>query len=227
MNVDKDRRSMLKNGSRIGYFSDPQSAVCSKMCATPRSSVGVVRNATLNTLFPSSAPQCIHRAPVFTCTSSATATEYSGTLSTDTTWNAPLASFWPGTRDATSATAGDITAAGASPPTAVLPFSGAASTAFAAKPDPNLAVTPATPPRRRGRLLMPRLALSCARTRFLARDVGQIWLARVVNAALAQDIIHGNAELVRSRSRGVAVGVSGAWCASIQCVGRNVDERFG
>jgi|AntAceMinimDraft_12_1070368.scaffolds.fasta_scaffold28467_1 hypothetical protein len=74
---------------------------------------------------------------------------------------------------------------------------------------------------------MPRLALSCARTRFLARDVGQIWLARVVNAALAQDIIHGNAELVRSRSRGVAVGVSGAWCASIQCVGRNVDERFG
>jgi hypothetical protein len=64
MNVLSDLLSMLKNGSRTGYFSEPHSAVCSKMCATPVSSVGVVRNATLNTLFGSSAPQCIQRAPV-------------------------------------------------------------------------------------------------------------------------------------------------------------------
>jgi hypothetical protein len=35
MKVLSDRRSMLKNGSRMGYFSEPHKAVCSRMCATP------------------------------------------------------------------------------------------------------------------------------------------------------------------------------------------------
>jgi len=42
-------------------------------------SVGVVRNATLKTLLESSAPQCIHRAPVFRCTICAPGAEVHGT----------------------------------------------------------------------------------------------------------------------------------------------------
>mmetsp|Transcript_25856 Transcript_25856/g.64583 ORF Transcript_25856/g.64583 Transcript_25856/m.64583 type:complete len:204 (+) Transcript_25856:2507-3118(+) len=108
MKVLRDRRSMLKKGSRMGYFSLPHSAVCSRMCATPRESTGVVRNATLKTLLGSSAPQCNHLAPVLVCSSSAHATEYSETTSTDSTSKAPFASFWPGTRAAMAATAGTI-----------------------------------------------------------------------------------------------------------------------
>ena len=224
MNVLSDRRSMLKNGSRMGYFSDPHNAVCSRMCATPVSSVGVVRNATLNTLLGSSAPQCIQRAPVLRCSSSAHATEYSGTSSTETTSNAPPASFWPGTRDATAATAGESAGAASSLPAL---FSGAASTALAAKPEPRRAVTPATPPSRSGRRGMPRLAESCARTRLRVREGGQTREAFVVNAARAADIIRGG-RVAGRESRDLAV--SGAWSASTsvsrsRSKHRNVDAR--
>lgn len=47
MYVFKLRFSMLKNGSRTGYFSLPHNTVCSKMCATPVESVGVVLNVVL------------------------------------------------------------------------------------------------------------------------------------------------------------------------------------
>ena len=134
----------MKNGSRMGYRSLPQSAVCSRMCATPVSSVGVVRNATLNTLFGSSAPQCIHRAPVFRCTSSTHATLYSGTSFTASTSKAPSASLAPGLSAAIAATAGAI---------AAVSGAGAASTARACW-FPRLpicaVVTPATPPMRIG-----------------------------------------------------------------------------
>ena len=56
--------SILKNGSRVGYFSDPHSTVCSRMCGAPVESVGVVRNAAVNTLFSSSLATCSHCAPV-------------------------------------------------------------------------------------------------------------------------------------------------------------------
>ena len=55
MKLASDRLSMLKNGSRTGYRSEPQSTVCSRMCDTPLESLGAVRKATLNTLFVSSA----------------------------------------------------------------------------------------------------------------------------------------------------------------------------
>ena len=58
---------MLKNGSRIGYLFDPHKVVCSKICATPVSSIGTVLKPTLNALFESSAPMCSQCAPVFTC----------------------------------------------------------------------------------------------------------------------------------------------------------------
>lgn len=47
MNVANDRLSILKKGSRTGNRWDPQSAVCSSICATPVLSIGVVRNMTL------------------------------------------------------------------------------------------------------------------------------------------------------------------------------------
>ena len=47
MKLDRDRVSILKKGSRIGYFFDPHSTVCSKMWATPVQSMGVVGNPTL------------------------------------------------------------------------------------------------------------------------------------------------------------------------------------
>lgn len=49
MNVLSERRIIMKKGSRTGYFSLPQSAVCSRICATPVESIGTVRNATRNT----------------------------------------------------------------------------------------------------------------------------------------------------------------------------------
>mmetsp|Transcript_3565 Transcript_3565/g.16291 ORF Transcript_3565/g.16291 Transcript_3565/m.16291 type:complete len:203 (-) Transcript_3565:32-640(-) len=159
MNVLSDRRSMLKNGSRMGYRSLPHRAVCSKMCAMPVSSVGVVRNATLKTLLGSSAPQCIHRAPVLRCTSSTHATLYSGTSFTVSTSKAPSASLAPGLSAAMAATAGAIAVSGA----------GAASTARACW-FPRLpicaVVTPAMPPMRMGRrpMPLPRFADASART---------------------------------------------------------------
>lgn len=47
MNVDRERLSILKNGSLQGYFSEPHSTVCSRMCGTPVLSRGVVLNWTL------------------------------------------------------------------------------------------------------------------------------------------------------------------------------------
>lgn len=47
MNVDSDLVNILKKGSLTGNFSEPHSAVCSRMCGTPVSSRGVVRKATL------------------------------------------------------------------------------------------------------------------------------------------------------------------------------------
>ncbi len=47
MNVAILRFVILKNGSRQGNFSEPHNAVCSRICATPVSSFGVVWKATL------------------------------------------------------------------------------------------------------------------------------------------------------------------------------------
>jgi len=47
MNVDRDRVSILKNGSRMGYLVEPHSDRCSRMCGMPVLSLGVVRSATL------------------------------------------------------------------------------------------------------------------------------------------------------------------------------------
>lgn len=47
MKVDRDLLSILKKGSLQGYFSDPHSTVCSRMCGTPVLSMGVVLNWTL------------------------------------------------------------------------------------------------------------------------------------------------------------------------------------
>ena len=47
--VLRDLRIIIKNGSLTGYFLDPQSAVCSNMCATPVESSGIVLKATINT----------------------------------------------------------------------------------------------------------------------------------------------------------------------------------
>lgn len=47
MKVDRDLVSILKKGSLQGYFSDPHSTVCSRMCGTPVLSMGVVLNWTL------------------------------------------------------------------------------------------------------------------------------------------------------------------------------------
>ena len=44
-----ERLSIPKNGSRIGKFLEPQSAVCSRICATPVELCGIVRSATMNT----------------------------------------------------------------------------------------------------------------------------------------------------------------------------------
>ena len=47
MNVFKDLFNMLKNGSLTGYFSEPHNVTCSKICATPVESVGIVLKVTL------------------------------------------------------------------------------------------------------------------------------------------------------------------------------------
>lgn len=88
------------------------------VACVPVSSVGVVRNATLKTLFGSSAPTCSHRAPVLVCTISTAATLYSGISSTEITSNAPSASFCRGFMAATAATGGAMGAASASTLTA-------------------------------------------------------------------------------------------------------------
>ena len=54
MNVFILRRIMEKKGSRTGKLFDPQSAVCSRIWATPVESLGVVRKATPKQLLSSS-----------------------------------------------------------------------------------------------------------------------------------------------------------------------------
>ncbi len=49
VNVARDLLIILKNKLRTGYFSEPHSVECSKMCGTPVLSIGVVRKATLET----------------------------------------------------------------------------------------------------------------------------------------------------------------------------------
>lgn len=49
MNVARERFNILKKGSRQGYLADPQRTACSSIWDTPVSSIGVVRNATLQT----------------------------------------------------------------------------------------------------------------------------------------------------------------------------------
>ena len=55
------------NGSLIGYFLDPHSTECSKMCGIPVELLGGVRNVTPNVLFSSSLLNDITSAPVFSC----------------------------------------------------------------------------------------------------------------------------------------------------------------
>ena len=45
--LERERVNILKNGSRTGYFFEPQRVTCSSMCETPVLSIGVVRNPTL------------------------------------------------------------------------------------------------------------------------------------------------------------------------------------
>ena len=49
MKVFSDLRNIIKNGSLTGYFFEPHSAVCSRMCAMPVESSGTVLNATMKT----------------------------------------------------------------------------------------------------------------------------------------------------------------------------------
>ena len=49
INVFKDLLIIMKNGSLTGYFFDPHRAVCSKICATPVESSGIVLKATIKT----------------------------------------------------------------------------------------------------------------------------------------------------------------------------------
>ena len=47
--VLKDIIIIMKNGYITGYFFDPNRAVCSKICATPVESSGIVLKATIKT----------------------------------------------------------------------------------------------------------------------------------------------------------------------------------
>lgn len=47
MKVERDRLSILKNGSLTGYLSEPHRTVCSRIWETPVLSIGVVLNPTL------------------------------------------------------------------------------------------------------------------------------------------------------------------------------------
>jgi hypothetical protein len=47
MYVAMERVSILKNGSRQGYFADPHRDTCSSTCVTPLLSFGGVRNPML------------------------------------------------------------------------------------------------------------------------------------------------------------------------------------
>ena len=82
-----DLFSILKKGSRTGYFSEPHSVVCSNICGTPVASGGKVLNAMLNTLFLSSLSICRCSAPVCSCIKSTAVSFNSGTGTALRTWN--------------------------------------------------------------------------------------------------------------------------------------------
>jgi hypothetical protein len=50
INVLNDLFNIEKNGSLTGYFFDPHNVTCSRICATPVESVGIVLNVTLEML---------------------------------------------------------------------------------------------------------------------------------------------------------------------------------
>eukprot|EP00976_Prorocentrum_cordatum_P112990 1195627-Prorocentrum_minimum.AAC.4 len=56
--VERLNKGLMAASSPTGYFSEPHSTVCSRMCATPVLSVGVVRKAMLKQLFWSSQSAC-------------------------------------------------------------------------------------------------------------------------------------------------------------------------
>ena len=58
MNDDNERLSIFMKGSRTGKRLDPQSTVCSSMCATPLLLPGGVRKLILKALFWSGQPRC-------------------------------------------------------------------------------------------------------------------------------------------------------------------------
>ena len=64
MNVASERRVMLKNGSLTGKRCEPASTTCSRMCATPVESFGVVGKNTANALLSSVHSMWTWRAPV-------------------------------------------------------------------------------------------------------------------------------------------------------------------
>ena len=78
MKVWSDLLIILKNGSRTGNFSEPHNTVCSRMWATPVSSVGVVLKPRLKRLFESFRCMWKWRAPVEEFSSSYSAFKNSG-----------------------------------------------------------------------------------------------------------------------------------------------------
>ena len=67
--VFKEPLTSSTNGSLSGNSLDPQSTLCSRICATPVLFFGGVRKAILNTLFSSSFSMSITLAPVLICRS--------------------------------------------------------------------------------------------------------------------------------------------------------------
>ena len=57
----------MKKGSRTGYLRLPQRVVCSRIWATPVSSMGTVRNATIKAFSSLSLRKCKCLAPVAVC----------------------------------------------------------------------------------------------------------------------------------------------------------------
>ena len=66
-NVDNEPFKSWSKGLFIGYFFDPLSTECSKICGIPQSSTGSVLNAIANVLFLSLLAILTTRAPLFIC----------------------------------------------------------------------------------------------------------------------------------------------------------------
>mmetsp|Transcript_5534 Transcript_5534/g.20012 ORF Transcript_5534/g.20012 Transcript_5534/m.20012 type:complete len:204 (+) Transcript_5534:2845-3456(+) len=72
------------NGSLIGYFREPHSTECSKMCGIPVLFSGGVRNVTPKHLFSSSFESDMTSAPVLRCLNRNAFASYSATYSSRT-----------------------------------------------------------------------------------------------------------------------------------------------